>query len=314
MILRAAVIAVLWALALGATDGSAQGTNPFAGAKPPAPAAEAKADTAPAGGSFAVLGRSLLALQRDANRAMAQGMRAVRDGGGLGGAFVAALGLAFAYGVFHALGPGHGKFVVVSYFLSRNARIGRGIAMGTQIATFHVVSAIVVVALADYLLRQSFGGAPAEIPAVRLISYGIIALIGVVMTVQAGRKLLMSDGTRGHSHDDGHDHHHHGRGWQDQSLLSLAVGLIPCTGAVLVLLYALANDVIVAGLALTVSIGIGMALTMSLLGLLCVLARAWTARRFERSERPRLRRIGIAVELAGALVIAGLGGFFLASA
>ena len=96
--------------------------------------------------------------------------------------------LAFAYGVLHALGPGHGKVVVVSYFLSRDAQIMRGFLMGLQIAVFHVLSAAVVVALADLVLRQAFGGAPAEVAGVRLASYGLIALIGCSMLVQAVRR------------------------------------------------------------------------------------------------------------------------------
>ena len=56
---------------------------------------------------------------------------------------------------------------------------------GLQIAVFHVLSAAVVVALADLVLRQAFGSAPAEVAGVRLASYGLIALIGCSMTGQA---------------------------------------------------------------------------------------------------------------------------------
>ena len=90
--------------------------------------------------------------------------------------------------MLHALGPGHGKVVVVSYFLSRDAQIMRGFLMGLQIAMFHVLSAAVMVALADLVLRQAFGSAPAEVAGVRLASYGLIALIGCSMLVQAVRR------------------------------------------------------------------------------------------------------------------------------
>jgi ABC-type nickel/cobalt efflux system permease component RcnA len=88
----------------------------------------------------------------------------------------------------HALGPGHGKVVVTSYFLGRDAQIGRGLMMGLQIAVFNVLSAIVVVAPADLVLRQAFGSAPAEVAGVRLTSYGLIALIGATMLFQAIRR------------------------------------------------------------------------------------------------------------------------------
>ena len=138
-------------------------------------------------GPIAVVGRALLTFQREANRMIAQHMRAIRDGETSAPLLIGML-LAFAYGVLHALGPGHGKVIVVSYFLSRDAQIMRGLLMGLQIAVFHVLSAAVVVALADLVLRQAFGGAPAEVAGVRLASYGLIALIGVGMTGQALRR------------------------------------------------------------------------------------------------------------------------------
>ena len=114
-------------------------------------------------------------------------MRAIRDGE-TSLPLLIGLALAFAYGVVHALGPGHGKLVVVSYFLAREARIARGLLMGLQIAVCHVLSALVVVALADLVLRQAFGGPPAEVAGVRLVSYGLIAAIGLVMLAQAVRR------------------------------------------------------------------------------------------------------------------------------
>ena len=100
-------------------------------------------------------------------------MKAIRDGD-TSVPLLIGVGLAFLYGVIHALGPGHGKLVVASYFLARDARIMRGLLMGLQIAVCHVLSAMVVVAAADLLLRQAFGGAPAEVAGVRLASYGLI--------------------------------------------------------------------------------------------------------------------------------------------
>src|SRR4029453_4137528 len=119
--------------------------------------------------------------------------------------------LAFAYGVVHALGPGHGKVVVVSYFLSREPRVRRGFLMGLQIAVFPVLSAAVMVALADLVLRQALGSAPGEVAGVRLASYGLVALIGCSMLVQAVQRsrlrragITVVDECCGH----GHAHRH----------------------------------------------------------------------------------------------------------
>jgi ABC-type nickel/cobalt efflux system permease component RcnA len=227
------------------------------------------------------------------------------------------MALAFVYGVVHALGPGHGKVVVVSYFLARDAQITRGFLMGLQIAVFHVLSAAVVVALADFVLRQAFGSAPADVAGVRLASYGLIALIGVAMTAQALRRSYLrrhgvevSHACCGHGHASRPEHHGHGR-QVEQGALSLGVGLVPCTGAVLILLYALANDILFAGALLVVAIAAGMALTMGALGVLSIVARNAVAARVEGGGEGNGRTLAVVSDYGGALLITLIGGALL---
>jgi ABC-type nickel/cobalt efflux system permease component RcnA len=261
------------------------------------------------------LGGAFAEFQRTANREIARHLKAIRDGQG---AAPLALGLllAFLYGAVHAAGPGHGKLVVVGYFLSREARIGRGLAIGAQIAAMHVVSAVVVVGLADLLLRRAFGGAPAEVPAVRIASYALIVALGLVMLARAVRRLLAGHATLPAEHDHAHAHRHapgcgcapHARAGEG-GFLALAVGLVPCTGSLLVLLYALANDMLATGLLLVGAIGLGMAITMGGLGLASVWARRFVLDRIQRT-RPALLLSGL-LELAGAGLVTAVGGFLL---
>jgi nickel/cobalt transporter (NicO) family protein len=292
--------------------------NPFEGRAGPAREAEAADEAQRTGGLLAAVGRALLTFQRETNRLIAQHMRQIREGEGSMPLLIGA-GLAFLYGVLHALGPGHGKLVVVSYFLSREARIGRGLLMGLQIATFHVISAIVVVALADLLLRRAFGGAPAEVAGVRLFSYGLIALIGAAMLAQAIRRSrqrragIELGGCCGGIHAR-HDHHRPGaREHMQQGGLSLGVGLVPCTGAVLILLYAMANDILLAGVLLAVAIAAGMAITMGGLGILSVIARQAVASRIEAGNGGN-GRLAEVTDYGGALAIVAIGaGLFWAA-
>lgn len=249
---------------------------------------------------------AVIGFQREANRTIAQQMRAIRDGQTTAPLLLGLL-LAFAYGVVHAAGPGHGKLVVTTYFLSRDARILRGLLMGVQIAVVHVLSAIVVVLFADFLLRRGFGGAPSEIPAVRIVSYGAILVIGLAMLWRALRR-------GAHAHDHGHHHHGHACGCgarhDESGLLSFAVGLVPCTGSVLILLYAMANGIMGTGLLLVGAIALGMAVTMGGLGLAAVFARQRLAGRLEGGGG----RVALAIDLAGASLIVLLGAGLLATA
>lgn len=282
----------------------ARAANPFTGGSGPS-AEEAHPATA-AWGPIAAVGRALLTVQREANRMIAQHMRAIRDGDSALPLLIGTA-LAFAYGVVHALGPGHGKLVVVSYFLAREARIGRGLLMGLQIAICHVLSAMAVVALADLLLRQAFGGPPAEVAGLRLASYGLILLIGLVMLAQAVRRSQQRRAGIEPAACCGHHHHEHGatREKTQQGALSLGVGLVPCTGAVLILLYAMANDILMAGMLLVSAIAAGMAMTMGALGLLSVIARRTVAARLANGGGEH--RFAAAMDYAGALAITLIG-------
>jgi ABC-type nickel/cobalt efflux system permease component RcnA len=303
-------------LLLGPGPAIGWAANPFTGKADPV--APEPAGVERAWGPVAAVGRALLTFQREANRLIARQMKAIRDGQ-TSVPLLVGMALAFAYGVVHALGPGHGKLVVVSYFLAREARIGRGLLMGLQIAVCHVLSAMVVVALADLLLRQAFGGAPAEVAGVRLASYGLIALIGLFMLAQAVRRsrlrragIAVGDASCSHGDDRSHAHHgHHAPGEArdnaQQGALSIGVGLVPCTGSMLILLYAMANDILYAGMLLVTAIAAGMALTMGGLGILSVVARRAVAGRVAASGG-REGQFAAALDYAGALAIMTIGG------
>jgi ABC-type nickel/cobalt efflux system permease component RcnA len=248
-------------------------------------------------------------LQRDINRALTDSVAGLKRDGSPG-AIALCLAIAFAYGVFHAVGPGHGKAVILSYFLSREARIMRGVWMGSQIAFFHVVSAIVIVLLVHWLLDVTVAQPVDQLQFLKLGSYGAIAAIGVFMLVGAVRRL----GIAGEIAKPDHDHHHAcGAAHSGESgFLSFAVGLIPCSGAVLILVYALANGLLVAGILMTLCIAVGMAMTLSVIGIAAVYARARAVGAPEATEarRPRVR---MALDLLGPLIVTLFGAILLAA-
>ncbi len=112
--------------------------------------------------------------------------------------------IGFLYGVFHALGPGHGKSVIVGYFLGRAAHPWRGIAMAGWISLSHVIGAIVIVTVVHFILSQSFASPVDEVDGLRVFSYAAILLIGLGMLWSALR-----GGGHAHAHAHAHDHHGH---------------------------------------------------------------------------------------------------------
>lgn len=224
--------------------------------------------------------------------------------------------VAFLYGIIHTLGPGHGKAVVVSYFVGHGGSFRRGVGMGFQIALFHVLSAVVIVWATDFAVRQTTGQAPSDYRFVRLVSYAMIATIGGFMVWRALRdRKAAAHHDHGHSDDHVHDHSDGGSclacaahaknrkgltGW-----LALAVGAVPCTGALLVLLFGMAHDLLGPAILLVAAISLGMAVAMSGIGVLAIVSRRAIDRRLEPGRRSNFAN---SARFAAALVVLFIGG------
>src|SRR4029453_13689172 len=196
----------------------------------PAPPADSAASQSAASSSpWHAIGRFVVRAESDFSRELNSHMAAVRRGDGAG-ALAAGILAAFLYGVFHTLAVGHGKTVVVGYFLGNRARPIHGIGMASWIAASHVLGAVVVAFGAHWLLQRTLMSPVEQNHWIRMISFGAIALIGGWMSMTAWRRLA---GTGGHGHcDHDHDHehhHHHGGGAGHRRVLAVAAGFVPCS-------------------------------------------------------------------------------------
>jgi ABC-type nickel/cobalt efflux system permease component RcnA len=266
----------------------------------PPPAATADVPAA-APGLWQKAGAIVIRAERDFSRELNGHLAAIRRGEGnaalLGGIFAA-----FLYGVFHTLAVGHGKTVVVGYFLGHAARPIHGLGMAAWIAVSHVVGAIVVAFVAHWLLVRMTLSPIEQNHWIRMVSFGAIALIGGWMLAAEIRRLRGGaehncGHHQGHDHH-GHHHHHHHSLPAKRRLLAVAAGFVPCTGAILILTFAFANGILLSGLLMVGAIAAGMALTLGGLGLLSMAAHRQIVGRI---GGPALRWLGL---LGPALILA----------
>ncbi len=301
---------------LGSASGApAAADNPFR----PGQTGERPADGPAAPRFLSGLVTEVAQVQRQVYGRMATEIRRVRETGAWTPAVVL-LALSFAYGVFHAVGPGHGKAVVAAYFASRPARLGSGIAMGGLIAFTQAVSAILVVCVLAVALNLRHREIMQEALTVELASYGLIMLIGVLMAVEGLRELVLRrtetatlPDERGAGMAQGLYRRLRaakvGRLWS----MGLAAGVRPCGGSILVLLFTLANGVFLLGLAAALVMALGVAITISTLGIATILTRRSIAAA-PFGGGAWVTPLHGAVTLAGALLIVGLGGLMMAAA
>jgi nickel/cobalt transporter (NicO) family protein len=223
--------------------------------------------------------RWLATTQEQLNEAIAGAFHRVRDQHSRS-ALALILALAFLYGVVHAVGPGHGKSIVASYFVAHHARWTSGIMMGSMISLIQGLSAIVLVGVLAVILQWKQFDILDRGTLVEFVSYGLIVAVGCVMFWRAATGRLHA-----HDHAEPHDARHH-HGHRDTAApphrraparldrrLIVATGLTPCASAIIILLFALANDALGVGIVAVAALSIGMALTISAIGVLTVLGR-----------------------------------------
>jgi len=304
----------------------------------------------------------LLAKQALFYRALSGFIRAAKTDGS---AYWGLMGVSFAYGIFHAAGPGHGKAVISSYLLANEETWRRGVALSLASALLQALTAIVLVAIVAALIGATAKIMGDTVRVIEVVSYGLIVLLGARLLWVKGRGFLHAwralgaapqppaqdtqahrgEHAHGHAHahegadadcahtHQAHDHpyhrerdhddeesvlpwgHAHGPepgqlagpgGWRRGLAAIIAVGLRPCSGAIIVLVFALAQGLFAAGIASTFVMALGTAITVAAIATMAVAAKA-AAKRLAMARAGRGLLFLRGVEVGGALLVMILG-------
>ncbi|WP_442921119.1 nickel/cobalt transporter [Mesorhizobium sp. Cs1321R2N1] len=337
---------------------------------------------APTTGPFAHILMWINLRQQEFYRALATAMKAMRQDNSK---LWVLIGLSFAYGIFHAAGPGHGKAVISSYMVANEVALKRGILLSFVSALLQGLTAILVMLLAYFVLRGTTISMTDAAWFMEIMSFALVTLFGawllwrklgpsVLRLFGKGPAYSLSAAHAGHSHaghshagghshgahdqaahahshalhahDDhdhghGHSHDHHDHGGHDHSahdhahhdhaggevcetcghshapdpaMLSgdrfdwrtawsavAAVGIRPCSGALIVLSFALLNGLWLGGLLSVLAMSIGTAITVSALATLAVTAKNWAV--YFAGDGRMGNRIHSIVEIGGAAFV-----------
>jgi nickel/cobalt transporter (NicO) family protein len=209
----------------------------------------------------------------------------VREMKGNGSALFSLLLMGFAYGVFHAAGPGHGKAVISAYLMADEKALRKGFALSLAAALVQALVAIAIVSGVNLLLRATAATMNKLAMNVELASFIAVALLGVVITWRKAGKVLGVMALARHplvAVQETCDHVHlpppeelsRLTRWRDMAGVAIAAGIRPCAGALIVLVFALSQGLFAAGIAATFAMALGTALTTSAIAALAVFFKA----------------------------------------
>lgn len=338
-------------------------------------------------GPFAQILMWVYLRQMEFNQELGAAMKAMRQDGSKVWLLI---GLSFAYGIFHAAGPGHGKAVISSYMVANEVALKRGVLLSFVSALLQGLTAIAVMLLAYFVLRGTTISMTDATSFMETMSYVFVTLFGAWLlwrklgptvlrwfgkapaySLSAAHAGHSHGGHAGHSHaghshaphshaahahshalhvhddhdhDHSHDHHdhaahdhshhdhdHHDHAHHDHAagevcdtcghshapdpaLLSgdrfdwrtawsavAAVGIRPCSGALIVLSFALLNGLWLGGLLSVLAMSLGTAITVSALATIAVTAKNWAV--YFAGDGRMGNRIHTFVEIGGAAFV-----------
>lgn len=280
--------------------------SPFTSSTPRENAASPAPPASPGGGLFGGLTRRLAPIQQEMNRTLSRLAREIREQPG-GRAFWLFLALSGAYGVLHALGPGHGKTLVASYFLGRTRRGGylQGLLVSMAASGAHVASAVILVLAASALLMPLSGSLDQTGRLLTQLGGGLLATVGLVMAARAAWALRAGKARAAH----------------DESLpdavprdlragigIAVASGAAPCPIAAMVLAFSLSTGIPLAGSLAMVAMTVGMGFTTWLFAVAAIACRDSVTR---LCEGPALHHATGLLSMSGGLLLSFFGGLML---
>lgn len=307
----------------------------------------------PTGGPLAPLLAYINYEQQAFYRALTDALKAMREDPWQ---LASLIGLSFAYGVFHAAGPGHGKAVISSYMIANEIELKRGVVISFISAFIQGAMAVALVGGAWLILRGSGITLTQATNAMEITSFVMVIAFGgwllfrklrsmisglpkrEVVETSAGPVSMMLDwkdnesrreayafGEKqarkaGHNFIAGMACETCGRSHApDPSLLGgdkfsireawsaiVAVGLRPCSGALLVMTFSLLNGLYLGGILSVLAMSLGTAITVAILAILAVAAKG-TAVRISGRGSARSIWIGNAIEILGAVLVICMG-------
>ena len=245
------------------------------------------------------------------------------------GLFVVLLLAAFAWGALHAISPGHGKAMVAAYLVGTRGTAKHAVALGAIVTVTHTIGVfalgLVTLFLSQYILPEDL------YPWLNLAAGLLIVAVGLGVLrarLRWRRERLAGSGGEPpdpsahmrpedeHGQDHDHDHgHHHGEGhhhhdipettWRGLAGMGISAGIIPCPTALVVLLAAITQEEVALGLLLIVVFSLGLAATLTALGLAVVYAKRLASRFGSRVNFSS--RIVAALPAVSTIVILALG-------
>jgi ABC-type nickel/cobalt efflux system permease component RcnA len=257
--------------------------------------------------------------QREVNQQMSSLLKAVAaDPAKAGGSLLI---FSFLYGVLHALGPGHGKIVITTWLATHPSKLKSSIGLTLASSLLQGMVAIVLMVVVLTLLKLPARQLHLSSFWLEKGSYALVGVLGLLLSWRALKKLRMlmrkptfKTFTPHHVHNAqcgcGHQHLptqaqlQSGEDWRARLMIILSMGMRPCSGAIMVLLFSKVIGVFSWGVISALAMAAGTSLTITSLALLVHSFRQLAVKLSGNATPVLWKQVGwTALALAGGIVL-----------
>ncbi|MFW5852338.1 MAG: nickel/cobalt transporter, partial [Bacteroidota bacterium] len=207
--------------------------------------------------------------------------------------------LTFLYGIFHSLGPGHGKVFIFSYILTEKPQPLKAIGMSYIFASIHALSGLVV-SLAIIFTLNTYSSSETIIAdsstIISRFSFGLITILGIYLL---------------YTHLRNRPHHSapHNQKPAKLSRLIYSIGLIPCPATIITVTFLSSVGLLSIGIISVLFIILGMGVTISAISIISLFSKKLVLRTVSE-ENKTYTRIYTTFSLIGASLLILFGTWF----
>ena len=240
------------------------------------------------------------------------------------------MGFSLLYGILHALGPGHGKVVIATFLATHPTRIKTSLQLTMMAAVMQGAMAIALVTIMLVVLQLSSRQLHLSSYWMEKGSYLLVAGLGLWLCWRGARKLQRTlrrskagitirrivpvDHQHsahcgcGHQHVPNSDQLATATGWKTKVLVVMSMGLRPCSGAIMMLLFAKVIGVYRWGVISAVVMALGTALTVSAMALLVQISRVLALRMSRNRPSAGWQPVALnSLALLGGILLLAIG-------
>ncbi len=224
-------------------------------------------------------------------------------------AWLTFLVVSFSYGVLHSMGPGHGKVIVATYLMTQPSDAKSSLCITIVSSILQAVVAVVLVSVLLAVFQSSMREIHSHAEVVMKLSYFCVALLGLTLCYKALRKLLLAQ----HDTEEHQVSAHTRSSLREEVAIILAIGLRPCTGAIMILLFANMVGLYWVGIVSALIMAVGTCITTSCIALMTLAGKKVVLGYTGRSSNSAKSHAPQIVKLIGGILVTAFGILLLQS-